>query len=151
MNDRPLILDASILVKALSIESHTDAARALLASQHRFLAPDLMPIELGNVLWKKVQRGDMTRDEALEAQRAIASLAPVRILPSAPYQPRALWIAMVHGRSFYDSLYLSLAETEAGLLVTTDERLVNALSGTPFARHLHWIGAGAPPVPASRG
>jgi predicted nucleic acid-binding protein len=105
-----------------------------------------MPVELGNVLWKKVQRSAMTAEEALEAQRSVASLAPIWILPSAPYHPRAMRIALAHGRSFYDSLYLALAETENGLFVTADERLVHALAGTALAPHLHWIGSGTPPL-----
>jgi predicted nucleic acid-binding protein len=141
MKDDILVLDASILVKAISVAPHSDQARALMASRHRFLAPDLMPIELANVLWKKVQRGAMTPAEALEAQRGIAALAPVRILASAAYQPRALALALDHGRSFYDCLYLALAEAEGGVFVTADERLVNALAGTPLAPLLHWIGA----------
>ena len=145
MSDRPLVLDCSVLVKAITEESGSDEARALLASQRRFLAPDLMPIELGNVLWKKVQRGMLAPQEAFEAQRGIAALAPVRILPSAPYQERALALAVAHGRSFYDALYLAVAEVEKGLLVTADERFVNALRGTPLEAFLHWVGAGVPP------
>ena len=142
MSDRPLVLDCSILVKAITPEPLSEPCRALLASQRRFLAPDLMPIELGNVLWKKVQRGLLAPGEALEAQQRLTALAPVRILPSAPYQPRALVLAMQHERSFYDSLYLALAEAEGGILVTADERLVNALAATPLGSLLFWIGVG---------
>jgi predicted nucleic acid-binding protein len=128
-------------VKAITVEQRTDAARSLMASQRQLMAPDLMPIELGNVLWKKVQRGAMTPEEAMEAQRGIAALAPVRILSSAAYQPRALALALRYSRSFYDSLYLALAETEGGVFVTADERLVNALRGTGLAPFVGWIGA----------
>jgi predicted nucleic acid-binding protein len=140
MNARPVILDCSVLVKAILTEAHSEQARGLLASGRRFLAPDLMPIELGNVLWKKVQRGDLTVDEAREAHRGLTSLAPVRILPSMAYHHRALELALTHGRSFYDSLYLAVAEAEDGLFVTADERMVNAMAGTAMADHLHWLG-----------
>ena len=144
MSDRPVVLDVSILVKGITFEEHSEEACALLATPRRFLAPDLMPIEFGNVLWKKVQRGLMVREEAMEAQRALASLCPVRILPSAIYHERALAIALAHGRSFYDSLYLAVAEMEGGVFVTADERLVNGLKETPLASSIHWIGASLP-------
>ena len=143
---RPLVLDCSVLAQAVFTEGFSEQARILIKSGRRLLAPDLMPIEFGNVLWKKVQRGAMAPEEALEAQRGLLLLAPVRILPSRNYQPRALALALEHRRSFYDSLYLAMAETEGGLFVTADERLANALSGAGISRHLHWLGAGAAPA-----
>jgi len=146
MNARPLILDCSVLAQAVFAEENSEQARALIRSGRRLMAPDLMPIELGNVLWKKVQRGAMAPAEALEAHRGLTLLAPVRILPSRNYQPRALALALEHRRSFYDSLYLAMAEAEGGLFITADERLAHALAGTGISRHLHWLGAGAAPV-----
>ena len=144
MKDSPIIPDCSILAKAITQETQSDQARSLIATASRLWAPDLILIELGNVLWKKVQRGVMTEQEALEAQRSVASLSPIRILPSTPYHFRALEIALVCGTSFYDSLYLALAEQENGLLVTADERLVRRLETTAWKPYVHWIGAGVP-------
>jgi predicted nucleic acid-binding protein len=140
-----LVLDASILVKALLPEAYSLECRQLLASDRRFLAPDLMPIECANVLWKKVQRDVLTPDLAARAQQGLLALAPVRVLPSLPYQRRALELAMNHGRSFCDSLYLAMAELEHATLVTADERLVHAMAATPLASRLHWIGNGGLP------
>lgn len=144
MSGKPLVLDASIVIKALLEEEHSRESRTLMASAERFLAPDLMPIEFGNVLWKKVQRGGLEPEAAGEAQQALLTLAPIRILPSAGYQPRALVLALGFGRSFYDALYLALAEAEGGLLVTANERFVRAMDGTPLASSIHWIGKGIP-------
>jgi predicted nucleic acid-binding protein len=109
-------------VKVLSREPLSSEARALLALPRRFLAPDLLPIELGNVPWRKVQRGLLTPDEALGAQVGSHALAPVRILPSATYQSRALVLALAYERSFYACLYLAVAEAEGAVFVTADER-----------------------------
>ena len=145
MSGRPIVLDCSVLVKAITLEALSDPARALLASGRRLLVPDLMPIELGNVLWKKVRNGSLTAGEALEAQQALCALAPLRVLDSRPYQARALELALAHDRSFYDALYLAMAELERAIMVTADERLCRALTGTPLAGCLHWLGGG--PVP----
>ncbi len=145
MKGRPFVLDCSILAKALVPESRSDEARAVLGLGRCLMAPDLLPIELANVLWKKVQRGVLTAEEARGAHQGIAALAPIRILPSAPYHPRALDLALEFGRSFYGALYLAVAETENALFVTADEKLVNALVATPLGGRVHWLGAGSPP------
>ncbi|NTV76355.1 MAG: type II toxin-antitoxin system VapC family toxin [Holophaga sp.] len=145
MKGRPLVLDCSILAKALVPESLSDEARSVLGSGRYLMAPDLLPIELANVLWKKVQRGALTADEARGAHQGITALAPIRILPSGAYHPRALELALEFGRSFYDALYLAVAETENALFVSADEKLVNALAATRLGVHIHWLGAGTPP------
>jgi len=144
MNGRPLVLDCSIVAKALTPEALSTEARALLGLGRYLMAPDLLPIELANVLWKKVLRGVLTADEARGAHQGITALAPIRILPSGAYHPMALELALAHGRSFYDALYVAVAVTEKALLVTADEKLVNALAATPLGGHLHWLGAGPP-------
>ena len=58
--------------------------------------------------------------------------------PSSDFLGEALQIALVHGRTFYDSLYVALAARTKTNLITADERLANAL-----AAHLpvKWLGA----------
>ena len=118
MSDRPLVLDASILVKAISIKPLTDQARALMASRRRFLAPDLMPIELGNVLSEEGPAGRHERGTGHGGPARHRHPGPCPDSASGPYQPRALAIALNHGRSFHDSLYLAVAETEGGIFMT---------------------------------
>jgi len=52
----------------------------------------------------------------------------------APLVKPAFEIAEKTGRTVYDSLYLALADAIGGQVITADERLVNALSGMPWAR-----------------
>ena len=59
-------------------------------------------------------------------------------VPSEPLIDLALRIALQHGRTAYDSLYVALAVTLKSDLVTADEKLVNSLSGYfPVT----WLGA----------
>jgi predicted nucleic acid-binding protein len=50
----------------------------------------------------------------------------------------ALSIALKHGRSLYDCLYIALALHSSAQLVTADEKLANALAGH-FP--IKWLGA----------
>ena len=53
------VVDASFAIKWVVDEAHT--TQALLLRRHRLIAPDLLIAECANVLWKKVRRGELTR------------------------------------------------------------------------------------------
>jgi predicted nucleic acid-binding protein len=131
-----LVVDASIAVKWYVPESGSRAAAELLDGGDVLVAPDLLPAELGNVLWRKVRRAELTADEAAEIAAAFVTHCPVRLRSSAPLLGAALDVALRFDRTVYDTLYLALAVAEDGRLATVDERLCNALQGTPLERFL---------------
>ncbi len=59
-----LVIDASIAIKWVVEEDGTDLALAL-RQKARLMAPDLIVAECANILWKKVQRKELSKDEAL--------------------------------------------------------------------------------------
>ena len=62
------------MIKWHVAEVHTDAALRLLRDDAPVLhVPDLMFPEVGNILWKKIRRGDLTEEQA----RGIAHLVAV--------------------------------------------------------------------------
>ena len=126
------VIDASVAIKWFLPEIDDDKARTLLTGNHELLAPDLLYAEVSNILWKRYQRGELSFDEA---QAVLAGLKSIKITahPIAPLSESALEIACQLGRTAYDSLYLALAVIENAVLVTADERLVNALAATPLA------------------
>src|SRR5689334_4256565 len=130
-----LVIDTSVAVKWYVPESGAEAAVALLTSSdgRLLISPDLIGPELGNVLWKKVRRGELDEVEARTIVDAFAKTPPVQIVPSAPYLPAAFEIATRHDRTVYDSLYLALAVARGGHYITADDRLVRALSTTTLA------------------
>ena len=65
-----IVVDASIAIKWVVAEEGTDTAVDLRLRFH-FAAPDLLIPECANILWKKVQRGELTRDEAMLAARLL--------------------------------------------------------------------------------
>lgn len=133
------VVDASVAVKWVLPESDTDRAVTLLSADHQLLAPDLMQVEVANVLWKRYRRGELTAEDGTVLLTAMARV-PVRRFADAPLLEAAFAIASTFGRSVYDSVYVALALREHARLVTADRRLYNALKATSLADHLHWLG-----------
>ena len=50
-------MDASVAIKWYVPEVHSEIAACLLDGTHELIAPDLLLPEFGNIVWKKVQRG----------------------------------------------------------------------------------------------
>jgi predicted nucleic acid-binding protein len=67
---KTLVIDASIAIKWVVEEDGTREARAL-RQQAKLIAPELLVAECANILWKKVQRIELSRDEALLAARLL--------------------------------------------------------------------------------
>ena len=132
------VVDSSVVIKWSVPEVHSaDALRYLDPALERD-APELLLAEVSNILWKKVGRGDLTRDEAERIASDVAQ-ADVTIHPMGPLFGRALQIALDTGRSAYDCTYLALAELLACQAVTADRRLYNALQGGPYAGLILWV------------
>jgi predicted nucleic acid-binding protein len=134
-----VVVDAAVAVKWFVPEIHATEAARLLEPGHELLAPDLLMPEVGNVLWKKVRRGELLSEEARQVLRGLSAV-PLEVHSSSRLLPAALEIAVATGRTVYDSLYLALAEGSRCRLVTADRRLVNALAAGPLSHRLLWIG-----------
>lgn len=115
------VVDASVAVKWLVEEPHSKAANRLLESKERLVAPDFVLVEVGNVLWKKVRRGEVATEQSIAGVRALPSFFD-DLAPSAPLMTRALAIAVELGHPVYDCPYLACAESADATLVTADDR-----------------------------
>lgn len=135
----PTVVDASVVAKWFFPEEHAEASLRLIFARRRLLAPDLVWSEVGNIAWKRVQRGELTVDEAQALVDDLLRM-PLEITPSPSLLPGAMEIALATGRTVNASLYVTLAVTRKCRLVTADERLVNALASTPLAKHVRHVG-----------
>jgi predicted nucleic acid-binding protein len=132
------VVDASVAIKWFLPEVHSDAALRLIAQQHTLHAPDLIFSEFGNVLWKRVRKNEISRNEANATLEALLALH-LQVQPSQSLIPLALEIACGASRAVYDSLYLAAAIALQFPLVTADAKFYRALSKGPFSPHLLWV------------
>lgn len=126
-----LVVDASVAAKWILRE--VDADKALdLQRDARFrgvelIAPEILPAEIANALWKRVIREHLIPTEASKLYGKFSDLCPQLIRLSSLVEP-ALKLAVRFGRSVCDSLYVALALEARCPLVTADERLFQAFS-----------------------
>ena len=119
-----VVVDASVAAKWLVREPLSDEALELRGSEHVLYCPDLLFLEVGNVLWKKVRAGEIEERDGRELV-SILQDAPLRVEPAVDLLPVAWEIAVV-----YDGVYLALAVALDASLVTADDRVRRAFEGS---------------------
>jgi len=135
-----LVVDASVAAKWLVQEVLSTEAVGLLQTDNELVVPDLFWAEVGNILWKKARAAELTGDEATQRFDDLTSMG-LRTVSTLVIARGAVGVALASGRTVYDSVYVALAMHEGCRFVTADERLVNALAGTPYHTHTVWLAA----------
>jgi predicted nucleic acid-binding protein len=120
-----LVIDASIAIKWVVEEEGTPAALAL-RQQAKLIAPELLVAECANILWKKVLRGELSREEAVLAARLLEG-AEIELLPTRSLLEVATRMSIELNHPAYDCLYLALAAKNKCQFVTADNRLLQKL------------------------
>lgn len=118
-----VVVDASVALKWVVPEAGSEAAQALRAGDAHLIAPTLVMAEIGNVLWKKTMRKEISRGEAVSALR-LATSHLAEFIPLDDLRETALELAIELRRPIYDCFYLALARRERCALVTADRRLL---------------------------
>jgi predicted nucleic acid-binding protein len=119
-----LVVDASALVAYLTTGEHAEAVRVhLLAPYEALWAPHLVDAEVGHVLRRGVLAGELSASAARGALEDLADL-PLRRASHRGLLSRA-W-ALRENLSFYDGLYVALAERLSAKLLTLDGGIAGA-------------------------
>lgn len=121
------VIDASVALKwVFDDEQAIEAATVMLHRIEQGVlqahVPDLFAYEVSNSLWAAVRQGRLTLDDAVEAMQAFR-LLPFIWHPLSTIWDNAFAIAVQHDRSFYDSVYVALAQHLQVPLFTGDRRL----------------------------
>ncbi|GAF72430.1 unnamed protein product, partial [marine sediment metagenome] len=106
-----LVIDASVAAKWYVDEEHSAAALQLATTDPAWIVPDLFFAEVGNVLWKKVRRGEMEDVDAKEAVSLLYRLE-FKVYEARSLIDSALKLALHFQCTVYDGLYLSAAMIE---------------------------------------
>jgi predicted nucleic acid-binding protein len=118
------VLDASVLVEYLAGGEHAqEARRRILEDPGRLWAPHLIDAEIGHVLRRGTLAGELSEKAARSALDALTDI-PLRRAPHRALLHRA-WNLRANV-SFYDGLYIALAERLSLPLLTLDARLARA-------------------------
>jgi predicted nucleic acid-binding protein len=133
------VVDASVALKWYVPEIYSQAALRLSDPDSRLMAPDLLPIELNNAVWKKLTLKELSQTEAELIVDQIKQL-PIKLFSSMNFLDEAFELACVTQRTVYDSLYVAMAVRLGCRFVTADRKLYNSLNkDTALSDHILWV------------
>ena len=120
------VLDASVAVNWL-LDDELDPKTAIVMvriARDRALVPQLWHLEVRNALLMAERRGRITANGLEERRYALGRLLVSTDTP--PDLEAAFALARTHGLTFYDALYLELAQRRQAALATLDTALGRA-------------------------
>jgi predicted nucleic acid-binding protein len=117
------VVDASVLVEYLGGGEHVEAARSAIGRERWVWAPALVDAEVGNALRRQVRAKEISARKAGDALEDFLEMRLQRV-PHRNLVERA-W-QLRDNVSFYDGLYVALAESLGKPLLTLDARLTRA-------------------------
>jgi predicted nucleic acid-binding protein len=117
------VVDASVLVEYLAVGEQVEAAREAIRRERWVWAPALVDAEVGQALRRQVRGGEISDRKA---GAALDDLLEMRVqkVPHRHLIDRA-W-ELRDNVSFYDGLYVALAEALDAPLLTLDGKLSRA-------------------------
>ena len=126
-----LVLDANVIAKWFIEEENTDKAIKIrdnfVAGKLAILEPSLLIYELGNVFWKHPVKSPE------DVENDFKALFEIGLEFCAVREPVFLKNVFEHGRkfgiTFYDAVYVTLAEKEDCKLITADAKLQRNVGG----------------------
>ena len=125
------VLDCSVALKWFVPEPLSKQAANVLR-QHQsgtlsLVAPEVVLAEFGHGLRKDIASRHLSREKGAQVWEDFLAI-DVQTVPIRELARPAFVLALDHMATFYDALYLSLAEREDIKVLTADERMTNAFA-----------------------
>lgn len=140
-----VVVDASVAVKWFLPEVHSEDAARVLGGDSALLAPDLIVAEVGNTLWKKVGRGEITRARSAEVLATLERVG-IELYPTPVLVGAALELACELRCSVYDATYLALAVARDCAVITADRRFFTTAAKSGLIHRVRLIGEPQSPL-----
>ncbi len=114
-----IIADTNIFLAVVLGEPEKDRI-IQLTSETDPIAPEILPYEIGNALSAMIKRKQITKEQALSAQKA-TNVIPVRLINVDVLS--ALTLAIECNIYAYDAYFLNCAKSLSHPLITLDSRM----------------------------
>ncbi len=132
------VVDASVVVKWFLPEIYAETAGFLQNSVCQLHAPAFFVLEVGDVLCKKIRRQELIKEEGDAILKELSHL-PIQKHPDQRLFRPAYTLAGQTHRSLYDCMYLALAETINGQVVTADRKFYAAITKGQYGQRVLWV------------
>ena len=132
------VVDASVAVKWYVPELHEADAERVLRNTSELHAPELILPEFENIVWKKINRRELTETQGRLIVDAFLK-SNVTLHSHRQIAKSAFLGALMSGQTVYGWTYLALAVAMSCKLVTADEKFYMSLERTTMKKHLIWI------------
>ena len=130
-----IVVDASVALQWIVPEPYGQADAESVLTAADLQAPDLLLVEVGTALRRKVQLGEVGEEQALAGLRRVAdTLATSPVTASLAH--RALELGIEIGHPVYDRIYLALAESLDATIATRDIELTKRLVRAGYGHRL---------------
>lgn len=126
-----IVIDASVVVKVLTLEQHSGVARDRVLREPERTAPDWLHAEIASALSKKVRYAGLPADLARRSFSAVSSVIP-DVVPTRPLLERAIAVSIVLRHALYDCVYLALAVELDCSVLTADRKFAEAAGRTAY-------------------
>lgn len=114
-----VVSDTNIFL-AVALEEESKEWIIGLTGESSIISPEILPYEVGNALSAMIKRKQLTKTQAIKAQKVVDQI-PVRLV--TPNLHESLVLAIENNIYAYDAYFLNCALTYSCPLITLDKRM----------------------------